>query len=171
MDALSRRPYPTLNSLLPLPRDLCEDFKKLELNVVTRETRPMLYTMEVQPTLIEEIHAVQSMDQQLDWIKTKVPAGKALGFVIHEDGMLGFPNQVCFPAIEELKRKILDEGHNTPHSIHPGGNKLYRERLTFWWSNMKQVVVDYVAKCLTCLCVKAEHQRLTVLLQRFEIPE
>ena len=28
-DALSRRSYPTLNSLLVAPRDLSEDFKKL----------------------------------------------------------------------------------------------------------------------------------------------
>jgi len=37
-----------------------------------------------------------------------------------------------------LKKKILDEGHNTPHSIHPGGNKLYKDlRQTFSWSYMK----------------------------------
>jgi len=55
VDALSHRPYPTLNSLLALFKDLCKDFKKLELNVVTREARPILYRMEVRPTLIEEI--------------------------------------------------------------------------------------------------------------------
>ena len=56
-DALSRRPYPTLNSLLALPKELCEEFEKLENNMVTREIRPMLYTMEVKPTLIEKIWA------------------------------------------------------------------------------------------------------------------
>ena len=59
VDALSRRPYPTLNSLIALPRDLFEDFKKLDLNVVTRETKSILYIMEVQPTLIEEIKAIK----------------------------------------------------------------------------------------------------------------
>jgi len=47
--------------------------------------------------------------------------------VIHEDGMLTFQNRVYIPAIEELKRKILDKGHNTPHSIHLGGNKLHKD--------------------------------------------
>jgi len=94
--------------------DLCEDFKKLELNVVIRETRLILYTMEVQPALIEEIRAAQSMDSQLDMIKIEVLAGKAPGFVIHEDGMLWFQNWVCVPAIVEIERKIRDEGHNTP---------------------------------------------------------
>ena len=36
---------------------------------------------------------------------------------------------------------------------------------------MKGDVVDYVAKCLTCLQVKAEHQRPVGLLQPLWIPE
>ena len=54
-DALSCRRYTTLNGLLALPRKLREDFKKLEFNVVTRQIRPILYTIEMQSTLIEEI--------------------------------------------------------------------------------------------------------------------
>jgi len=46
-DALSHRSYPTLNSLLELAKELCEAFKKLEINVVMREIRPIHYTMEV----------------------------------------------------------------------------------------------------------------------------
>jgi len=46
----------------------------------------------------------------------------APGFVIDEDGMLRFQNQVCVPIIEELKKKTVDEGHDTPHSVHPSGN-------------------------------------------------
>ena len=46
-DVLSHRLYPTVNSLLALSRDLYEDFKKLELNMVTRDIRTILYTMGV----------------------------------------------------------------------------------------------------------------------------
>ena len=63
----------------------------------------------------------------MDRIKTEVLTGKIPGFVIHDDGTLRFQNQVCVPTIEELKRKIPDEGHNIPHSIQPGGNKLYKD--------------------------------------------
>ena len=52
---------------------------------------------------------------------------KATGFVIHEDGTIRFHNQVCVLAMEELKKKIMDEGHMTPHSVHLGGNKLYKD--------------------------------------------
>ena len=54
---------------------------------------------------------------------------------------------MCVPAVEALNKKILDEGHNTPQSVHPGGSKLYKDlKQTFWWSNMKQEVVNYVVK-------------------------
>ena len=47
--------------------------------------------------------------------------------MIYEDEMLKVQNGVCIPTVEEFKKKILDEGHNTPHSVHPGGNKLYKD--------------------------------------------
>ena len=28
---------------------------------------------------------------------------------------------------EELKKKLMEEGHNTPYLIHPGGDKLYKD--------------------------------------------
>ena len=52
---------------------------------------------------------------------------KGLRFVIHENSTIRFHNRVCDSAVEELKKKILDEGHNTPRSMHLGGNKLYKD--------------------------------------------
>ncbi|GKC06141.1 putative reverse transcriptase domain-containing protein [Tanacetum coccineum] len=40
----------------------------------------------------------------------------------------------------------------------------------YWWAGMKKDIVEYVSKCLTCLKVKAEHQRPSGLLQQPEIP-
>jgi len=54
-DALSRRPYPMLSCLITLPNELCQEFRRLELNVITPGAKPMFYTLEAQPTLIEEI--------------------------------------------------------------------------------------------------------------------
>jgi len=77
-DALSRRPYPALNYLLALPSGLCEELRKLELNVITSETNSMLYAMEAQPILIKEIHAAQATDPQLKQISEEILVGKAL---------------------------------------------------------------------------------------------
>ena len=71
-----------------------------------------------------------------------------------------------------IQREILDELHTTPYSLHPGTTKMYQDlRALYWWSGMKRDVVDYVAKCLTCQQVKAEHQRPAGLLQPLGIPE
>ena len=47
---------------------------------------------------------------------------KALGFIIHEEGTLMFYNGLCVPIVDSLKKKILDEGYNATHSVHPGVN-------------------------------------------------
>ncbi|GKA30254.1 putative reverse transcriptase domain-containing protein [Tanacetum coccineum] len=47
----------------------------------------------------------------------------------------------------------------------------YDLRDMYWWTGMKKEIAIYVSKCLTCTKVKAEHQRLSGLLQQPEIPE
>jgi hypothetical protein len=43
--------------------------------------------------------------------------------------------------IKELKDKILHEEHESAYSIHPGGNKMYRDlKATYWWYGMKRVL-------------------------------
>ncbi|GJT12205.1 putative reverse transcriptase domain-containing protein [Tanacetum coccineum] len=46
----------------------------------------------------------------------------------------------------------------------------YDLRDKYWWLGMKKDIAEYVSKCLTCLKVKAEHQRPSGLLQQPEIP-
>nr|GEY56889.1 reverse transcriptase domain-containing protein [Tanacetum cinerariifolium] len=41
----------------------------------------------------------------------------------------------------------------------------------YWWPDMKAEIATYVSKCLTCARVKAEHQKLSGLLQQPEIPK
>ncbi|GJR68216.1 putative reverse transcriptase domain-containing protein [Tanacetum coccineum] len=57
-------------------------------------------------------------------------------------------------------------------SFDPRADKMYYDlRDMYWWSGMKKDIVVYVSRCLTCLKVKAEHQRPSGLLQQPEIPE
>ncbi|GJW19848.1 putative reverse transcriptase domain-containing protein [Tanacetum coccineum] len=66
----------------------------------------------------------------------------------------------------------MDEAHKSKYSVHPGADKMYYDlRDRYWWPGMKKDIAMYVSKCLTCLKVKAEHQRPSGLLQQPEIPE
>ncbi|GKF59619.1 putative reverse transcriptase domain-containing protein [Tanacetum coccineum] len=66
----------------------------------------------------------------------------------------------------------MDEAHKSKYSVHTRTVKMYYDfRDRHWWPGMKKGITMYVSKCLTCLKVKAEHQRPSGLLQQPEIPE
>nr|GEV15873.1 retrotransposon protein, putative, Ty3-gypsy subclass [Tanacetum cinerariifolium] len=61
---------------------------------------------------------------------------------------------------------------NSKYFVHPGSDKMYQEiKQLYWWPNMKADISTYVSKCLTCLKVKAEHQKPSGLLVQPEIPQ
>ncbi|XP_075088417.1 uncharacterized protein LOC142170412 [Nicotiana tabacum] len=48
---------------------------------------------------------------------------------------------------------------------------MYKDlREIYWWNWMKENILDFVARCLNCQQVKAEHQRPGGLAQNIEIP-
>ncbi|GJY42946.1 putative reverse transcriptase domain-containing protein [Tanacetum coccineum] len=71
----------------------------------------------------------------------------------------------------DVRTLIMDEAHKSKYSVHPGADKIYFDlRDRYWWPGMKKDIAEYVSKCLTCLKVKAEHQRPSGLLQQPKIP-
>jgi len=91
-DSLIHWPYAALNCLIELPMDLCKEFWKLELNVVTPRTESVLHALKAQANLIEEIRVVQATYPQLERIREKILLGKAPGFLIHKNGTIRFHN-------------------------------------------------------------------------------
>ncbi|GKC05002.1 putative reverse transcriptase domain-containing protein [Tanacetum coccineum] len=72
---------------------------------------------------------------------------------------------------EMIKLRIMDEAHKTKYFVHPGADNMYYDlRDMYWWPGMKKDIAEYVSRCLTCLKVKAEHQRPSGLLEQPEIP-
>ena len=91
--------------------------------------------------------------------KGELDSGKVTDFSVFDNGVMKFKNNLYVPNNEELKREILTEAHTTLYSLHPGTTNLYNDlKMFYWWPRMKKDVVEFVAKCLTCQQVKAEHQ-------------
>ena len=52
---------------------------------------------------------------------------KARDFELGANRLLRFKDRLCIPADEELKRMILEEGHKSHLSLHPGMTKMYQD--------------------------------------------
>ncbi|GJY15672.1 putative reverse transcriptase domain-containing protein [Tanacetum coccineum] len=88
------------------------------------------------------------------------------------DEMLCLNNRSWLPCYDDLRTLIMHESHKSKYSVHPGSHKMYQEmKQLYWWPNMKADIATYVSKCLTCLKVKAEHQKPSGLLVQPEIPQ
>ncbi|GKA85248.1 reverse transcriptase domain-containing protein [Tanacetum coccineum] len=65
----------------------------------------------------------------------------------------------------------MHESHKSKYSIHPGSDKMYQDlKKLYWWPNMKEIIAEYVGKCLTCSRVKEKCQKPSDLLVQPEIP-
>nr|GEZ73566.1 reverse transcriptase domain-containing protein [Tanacetum cinerariifolium] len=88
------------------------------------------------------------------------------------DETLCFNNKSWLPCYGDLRTLIMHDSHKSKYSIHPGSDKMYQDlKQLYWWPNMKADIATYVSKCLTCLRVKAEHQKPSGLLVQPEIPQ
>ncbi|GJU09728.1 reverse transcriptase domain-containing protein [Tanacetum coccineum] len=88
------------------------------------------------------------------------------------DGVLYYLERIWVPLKGDMRTLIIDEAHKSKYSVHPGADKMYYDlRDRYWWLGIKKDIAVYVSRCLTCLKVKAEHQRPSGLLQQLEIPK
>ncbi|KAL5556669.1 hypothetical protein UlMin_038905 [Ulmus minor] len=158
----------TLMSVQGLPKHLQSDINSLELEFIGGQ----LSALTLQPTIMEGMRGAQELDPTLFQIREAVENGTNTEFSISTDGVLSLKGRICIPEDEELRNQLLTEAHATPYSVHPGATKMYKDmKKAFWWSGLKKDVASYVAKCLVCQKIKAEHQRPAGVLQPIEIPE
>ncbi|GJT86634.1 putative reverse transcriptase domain-containing protein [Tanacetum coccineum] len=73
---------------------------------------------------------------------------------------------------KRVKPKRVQAMNMTLQSSIKRADKMYYDfKDRYWWPGMKKDIAVYVSRCLTCLKVKAEHQRPSSLLQQPKIPE
>jgi len=153
-DALSRKPKGMIASLVTTNLYLLKELEKPHIEIVLPSQQIHLAALQITSSVVQMIKEGQQDDLELRKMIKKVEEGPIQDFTI-KDGVLKFRNHLCMPNHPELKKELLKESHNT----HLGSTKMYRDlKSHFLWSGMKKDVADYVARCLTCQRVKAEHR-------------
>jgi hypothetical protein len=138
-DALSQRPC--IFSMLPLQMNLRE-------NILTLQRDDDWYK-EVEGFIKQNIMMVPIFE----------------GFTFDEDGLLRFKNHIYIPQNDELRSLILREAHRAVYMAHSGVTKMSADlKPLFLWKGMKADIVNYVARCIECQQVKAEHKHPPGLL-------
>jgi hypothetical protein len=155
-DALSRKEHVHAAIVTQLPDELVEDFKRLNLGIVAHAEG----TIEVEPTLEQEICKGQIRDAKIQEIKDSMVEGRGPDFTEDEQGTIWFKNRICVPEIDSLRETILKEAHDSDYSIHPGSTKMYQDlKQNYSWYGLNRDVASHVAVCDVCQWVKAEHRR------------
>ncbi|KAK1414758.1 hypothetical protein QVD17_30513 [Tagetes erecta] len=126
----------------------------------------------ITPGVMEEIRRAQVEALKEDQIKAERMIGKEIELTENTYGVKTIYGKIWVPRFGEIRKGVLDEAHKSRYSIHPGGTKMYQDlKRDYWWPGMKGEVEAYVSRCLTCLQVKAEHQKPYGKIQPLEIPE
>ena len=170
-DALSRK---TVHASYMMARELglVEQFREMQLLVTLGEDVIRCNHLRMSSDFLILIKERQLSDPKLRRTVELLGTEKAKEFKVGSDGVLRFRYRVCILLDLEVKGMILEEGHKSPFSMHPGMTKMYHDlKKSFWWSGMKSDVARYVSSCLTCQKAKAEHRRPGGMLQQLEIPE
>ena len=86
-DALSRKSCVNTTMISQMPRELCHEFERLNLGFVAHTEG---ITIEVEPTLEQEIQKGQLKDPKIQETREMLKASKALDFTEDEQGTMWF---------------------------------------------------------------------------------
>ncbi|KAI3821490.1 hypothetical protein L1987_09058 [Smallanthus sonchifolius] len=140
-------------------------------DALSRKDHVMLHCARIQTDIQTRILEAQHISITKGNMYEEMSCGVELLLESKPNGLLYYLNRIWVPDRDDLRTFLMNEAHKTRYSIHPGADKMYQDlRQQYWWPGMKKDIALYVAKCLTCSKVKAEHQRPFGLLEQPEIP-
>ncbi|KAI3686167.1 hypothetical protein L1987_79840 [Smallanthus sonchifolius] len=149
----------------------CVVFTDHKTDALSRKDHIMLHCARIQTDIQTRILEAQHVSVTEGNMYEEMSCGVELLLESKPNGLLYYLNRIWVPDRDDLHAFLMNEAHKTRYSIHPGADKMYQDlRQLYWWPGMKKDTALYVAKCLTCSKVKAEHQRPSGLLEQPEIP-
>ncbi|KAL2246141.1 UNVERIFIED_CONTAM: Transposon Ty3-G Gag-Pol polyprotein [Sesamum indicum] len=160
-DALSRKSSSTLANLGSHNQTLLLEMRSMYTELMVDQVAGLSASLQLKPDFVDQIKEAQTRNPFLLRMLERIRLGKKINFSIRVDGIIVNGGQVCVPDTDGLREAILLEAHNAPYAMHPGTTKMYRNlKPYYWWQTMKKDLVEFVARCIICQQVKAEHQAL-----------
>ena len=137
-DALSRKSIGSLAYMQKIQLPLMVELRELGVELEMHASGALFASFQLRPILVDQILEAQLEDLYLVSMRKKVEEGEQSDFAIRDDGALVIGSRLCLPAVEELKRQVLEEAHCSAYARHPGSTKIYRTlKEYYWWSGMK----------------------------------
>ncbi|KAI5434919.1 hypothetical protein KIW84_021660 [Lathyrus oleraceus] len=143
-DALSRKSL-HMSMLMIREFELLEQFRDLSLVCEATPSCVKLGMLKLMCGIIDEIREGQKSDLKLVDVMILINQDKGGDFWIDENGIMRCRDRVCVSDVADLRKRILEEGHRSGLSIHPGAIKMYQDLIMmFWWQGMKKDVAEFV---------------------------
>jgi hypothetical protein len=127
-DALSRKVHCSHLELEPVSDPLCEEMRKLNLEVVKPGN---IYALTAESNLYDRIVTAQRNDKDIQTIKQKQAEGdpKYTCFQKDHKDVIWFGKRLVVPIDPEIRKTIFDEAHMSKFSIHPGSVPRFEAKL------------------------------------------
>ncbi|KAA0064237.1 hypothetical protein E5676_scaffold119G001380 [Cucumis melo var. makuwa] len=97
--------------------------------------------------------------------------GSEIGESVEEDLLVTKGNRLYVSRAGDLRKKLLYECHDTLWAGHPGWQQTYALlKKGYFWSNMRDDIMQYTKTCLICQQDKVEKVKLAGLLDPLPVP-
>src|SRR3954466_7248352 len=169
-DALSRKHYGTLASLVVQSHEIIPDFYGILHDRVQESKRLTLFSLVALPALLSKVRESQFGDEETEKICARLIENQEVpGWSHDQDGYLLNKGKLYVPAA--CREEVLREHHTSSFAVHPGSTKMYHDlKMQYRWLGMKRQVAEMVSRCLTCQQIKADHRSPAGKVQSLEIP-